>query len=403
MAQVTSQIFLQAVDDGSSLHGVLLTTLPLVQIYTNGTTNPDWTDSTKQPTIYLSLKNGVTDVSTAVSGVKWTYNGTIIQFNGTTHLSTNIKPGVFMETTYNGAPALKVVGNLAVSDLVDTDVIGFECTYTNDGAAIGITLYANIKLASVAPGSYRGVVLPATKSGSTYLEGGTTIIDKENTDIYLFARLYNEEGEVTGQNSFTTQWYVGTTPITPTNITIGGKTYPSIHLTEANVDDYAIVEVEFYVDNKKVNSAYIEVDDQQDDMMLYVSSIINRNGSTLQPETSESGEGGTIFFYNTDTATLKLRMGKQTDPSVTLSQFKYFYIKFVEDVNDLDNTTYISALDGINNPVSTSDASPAYGWRPLAGEGTQSYGTVNISYANLATMGRKMTAFLMARDSALTA
>ena len=110
-----------------------------------------------------------------------------------------------------------------------------------------------------------------------------------------------------------------------------------------------------------------------------------------------------IFFYNTDTATLKLRMGKQTDPSVTLSQFKYFYIKFVEDVNDLDNTTYISALDGINNPVSTSDSSPAYGWRPLAGEGTQSYGTINISYANLATMGRKMTAFLMARDSALTA
>ena len=406
---------MQAIDDGSSLHGVLLSTRPLVQMYTNNTCNPDWhgDDNPNQPTIYLSLKSGGVEVAGNTTDIQWTYNGITIQFNETTGKSVNVKPGCFMKITYSGAPALKIVDNLAQSDIVDQDVIGINGNYATNGAEIPFTLYATIKLASVAPGEYRGIIFPATYSsaGNTYSEGGPTIFKDDQKDVYLFVRLYSHEGEVTDTRAYSTKWYIGTEEVPAetnpfptarlTPITIGGVEYQGLHLTDQDVEDYSIIEVEFYTNNQKVNSAYIEVDDQIDDLMMYISTIIRRNGSQLSPEVSESGEGSTVYLRSTDDVNASVRMGKASNPSETDERYKWFYVKFVSNVNDMDNNTDTESYAGISDVVTDDSDDPAYGWRPMSGLGVQTHGEFTVSYPNLVSMGRKITGFLLARTSAL--
>ena len=59
MSTISNRFFIEAIDDGSTLHGSLLSTKPLTQaLVSSGAAVPDWTVAANQPIVYVDLING---------------------------------------------------------------------------------------------------------------------------------------------------------------------------------------------------------------------------------------------------------------------------------------------------------------------------------------------------------
>ena len=444
MSAISSKIMIQAIEDGSSIHGTLLTTNPLAQAYSYaGTVQPNWeTDTSKRPTVYLSLLKGTTQIASTISSWSWYLNGTLLTFDSTTHLSTNTGyEGVFLDTTYNGAPALTICKNLASATNQDNDTITFSATYTSDGASVPFELNVDVRIGVISANGYFGVIDTAILKNSTFIEGGGTVLKKGEIDnVYLYAILYDANGEVTypkngGGFNYYADFHIGPEEVnehgSPADsryvedaviypyegaASSAAKHYPLLALSTEDILDYAIIECDFYGTYNNGYQDYlcmdsVEVDDQGDPEMMYISSAHISNPGTPSEVISESGEGNVTYLRDGEGVQYKFWVGTQTETmkSNPDSRFNYFYVCFLDVYND----EYLSPLsDEALTLVSSTPTEADYGYRkaythqvtkkldgtPVVStpSGELHFGMFNVVFGDVRAMGSKVTGFLAA-------
>lgn len=359
MSTISNKFFVTALEDGTTLHGALRSDKALVQSNNNGACIPDWSVAANQPTIYVSLLNGATPTSPDAGGT-WSYNGTIITFNSTTHLSTNEGfAGVFLETTKTidaggnpiSVPAIKIVGNLAtLSDIVDMDIITYTGSKTMSVAPLPFSATIEVRITKWISGGYIGVL--------SFVDGIADITQKGQS-IKVTGTLYNDGGSV----SHTKEWYVNET-LVPTSSTSSDDVYidnGDLVVKEQGVVDYATVRCDFKVGNDVVYTSYVGIDDTQDPEYMYVQVA--------------SGSGNSASLRSGESVTFKVWVGTMDDPTP----------------NPLWNSFKVKLLDAEGNVITAATysgetVSDGYRVMALTDSGGQFFASYTLTYDFVADM-----------------
>ena len=327
MSTISNKFFIQVLEDGSNLHGQLLATITPTQSYKDGSFIPNWaTTASARPLIYLSLQNGAADIIPD-SGYTWSYNGTAITFSDTTSTATigaatytgyASTDGKFFKTTYNGMPALGIIGNLASSSNVDIDVIRFDGAKTLATNPVTFSCTLNVTITQWTAGGYLGVL--------TFPNGN--VITQSGQQIAVSATLYNDNGQVTVASG-DYRWYrEGVDTTTP------WKTGQGITINESDVTDYMVIRCDYYaaIDGVStlVYSAFGSIDDQQDPEYVWIK-YDGANGNTASLRTGQS-------------VTFSICVGTAEDdtPNTGYTTFK---VKFLDSEGNVVTSTQGAAND----------------------------------------------------------
>ena len=358
MKRSSNQFFVEALDDGTTLHGQLLSTLPLSQAWSGIAAVPDWTQSANQPRIYVDLLSGNTKV-TPDEGGTWYYNGTAITWADSTATAVS-SDGRFQKVANypsSSAPtaAIKIIANLAQSNNVDTDSITYKGSYTIGGSPLVFSVSTIIRISTITSSGIFGQIVFLTSN----------IVREKNQNVIMYGRLFSADGnEITATASgtpFSTLWKKDGTAISPSSgagqdVTYNGTTYHNGKtINEANIIDNSVVECTFTyvttidgVSTTLTYTAYENIDDQTDYEFMY----IQYNGGN--DRSASLKRGGSVTF--------KMWMGTTTDPTVDNS-WDDWYVKLL----DSDGNVVLSDLtaQGIANVESSDPSSAYYGFRQL--------------------------------------
>lgn len=354
MSTISNKFFVQILEDGSSLHGQLLSLNTLTQAYKNGQCIPDWSVNTSgnaRPLIYLSLLNGSTTVAPDANFV-WKYNGKEIHFSSTTttryigstnytgYLSVDYNGdglgGSFLKTTYgtNNAPALGIVDNLATADNTDIDVISFVGSVPLTSNSVDFAADIAVTITQWTSGGYLGVVS---------FPNGNLIFNKGDS-VTAYASLYNDSGPV-GDSSFTCKWYFeGTLAPIAQNV-------KNVTIHEADITDYAVLRCDFYMTidgvSTLVYSAFGSIDDLQDPEYMWIKSNQQNGNST----SLRKGENIT-FTMSVGTA----------DNDAPITSWNYFKVKLLDSNNNVIMATNSQYDDSVFKKVPDTNT----GYRELS-------------------------------------
>lgn len=261
MSTISNKFIVNAIDDGSTLHGALSSDRSLTQGWTGSAAVPNWTNSSYQPTIYLTLLNGA-DYVVPKAGYVWKYNGEAIDFSTDTRFQVvnNYKPYPSTLPSYE-VPAIKIVQNLAgVDGNVDTDLITFEGQYHLGDQDISFASTISITITSIPSNGISGVV--------RFVDNISEISQAGQT-ITMYGELFDAENNQIS-SGYTVTWYLHSTSSTPLGTTTNTGT---INLNETQVTDIAVVIAVFSYTKDGTTltyTVYQEVDDKFDDDMLYI-------------------------------------------------------------------------------------------------------------------------------------
>lgn len=361
MSGISNRFMATAIDDGTTLHGELRSTMPLSQAFANGAAIPSWT-SPNSPVIYLTLMEGATLVQPTANSIQWAYNGSVISFSQT-ETTKSIKignttvnysgyestDGKFFKFSFpvpvpNGGgssismPALAIISNLASSSNLNVDDIMLTGQYNIGEAPIDFRATINVRITEIASNGFFGQV--------NFVNGISDITEK-NQVITAFGKLYSQDGnEITG---CTTKWYLNDDAVgtNGANKTVDGVTYPNAYqVSEAAVTDYATLRCEFYKEGTLVYTAIEGIDDRQDPEYLYVQ-VNNANGNSAS---MHKGESVTFLFF----------VGKSDDPTPDNSKHYNGWSFKVKLYNAQGTEVTTSSIANIPDVVS--------GYRPLTTE-----------------------------------
>ena len=384
MSSVSNRFYVEAIDDGTTLHGQLLSTKSLSQAWTNGNVAvPSWTTPANQPTVYVDLMCGASKV-TPDEGGTWYYNGNPIAWASSSATATSTD-GLFQKVnnypnSTNPTAAIKIIGNIASSTNVNTDSLTYSGTYTLQGSPIGFSVSTLIKITGISSAGIFGFIEFV----------GSNVVTEKNQNITMYARLFNANGEelvaVSNSNPFSTTWKMNNTSKgAGTDVTIGGATYYNAkQINESNITDNSVIECTFSyttmidgVSTTLTYKAYESIDDQTDYEQMYIQySGGSDTAATLKPN-------GTITF--------DIWMGTQDDPKVDTS-WTDFYVKLL----GADGTVINSNISGVPNVIS-SQSDPHYGWRDISGDGSVAH--ITLTYAivhDSATFKNYLTGIVLA-------
>ncbi len=196
------------------------------------TAAPDWTVDANRPTIWAEIYSNLQRI--IYTDAQWTYNVTKLTF-GSDGLSTNSGlEGVFLKTTYQGVPALKIMKNLASKDNQDNDIIYLDCAFKvagiDDRAQSSITVGIGRASADV----YKGTIQPVNDGGY--------VIKKVNSSIQVRGGLLFGGAKVNDAD-YTVEW----------KKQLNGSLVPLTDDTGSNVSDTSNHTIT--ITNSMVNSA----------------------------------------------------------------------------------------------------------------------------------------------------
>lgn len=362
MSSVSNRFYVEAIDDGSTLHGQLLSTKALTQAWTGSAAVPNWTVANNQPTVYVDLMSGTSKV-TPDEGGKWYYNNVEIEWASTsaTAVSTD---GRFQKvnnypTQSNPTAAIKIIANLASNSNVNTDSLTYTGSYTIGGSPIGFSVSTFIRITGVSSAGIFGLIEFV----------GSNIVTEKNQVVTMYARLFGADGnEIPATASgapFSTAWKMNNENIgNGGDVTVGGQTYHNAkQVSESQITDNSIIECGFTyvttIDGTSTTLTYKtfeNVDDQTDLEQMY----IQYNGGN---DTSATLKRGGSITWN-------IWMGAQDDPTVDTS-WTQFYVKLL----NADGAIVHNNITGI--PSEITDSSDAhYGWRHLTWDGSAAHITL---------------------------
>ena len=381
MSNISNRFFISAIEDGTTLHGNLSSTKPLQQGWNGSAASPNWSVSSNQPTIYLTLLSGSTFVE-PTDNFAWKYDGVIIEFDENTGISTNFS-GLFAKTTYtvSGAimPALTIRGNIATSSTgVAVHTITFDGAFApTSNAEVSFSATAQVRITAIVASGYFGVV--------DFVNGISNFTTKGQT-ITLYGRLYSgsSDSEIPYTQYDGIHWYVNehlVTSGTSTYTDPQGVTHYSITLGESNIVDNAIIRAEFYSSSNTLYSALSEVDDLTDPEYLYVQyNKANGRSATLR-----AGEKVDFFFW----------VARNDNPNIENGYYNTYKIKLLDSEG---KTIYATGLgDSTVGYIPDPDSS---GWRTCSYDYSSDYGfsvaTCPFGYSTVNTYGKNMTAIVLA-------
>lgn len=364
MSQISNRFYVSALEDGTTLHGNLVSDKALTQAWNGSTAVPNWTQASEQPTIYLTLLSGATLVAPA-AGYKWYYNGTEIT-NADTRFQITTKSVTYAEQTVT-MPALKIVANLASSSNVDVDMITFKGSYVINGAGIEFACDAQVRISAITANGKLGVI--------NFVNGISDITEAGQT-ITMYGKLYNADGQA--DNTVTTKWYLNDSSIPTSGQTISGQTN-AYQVSESQVVDHATVRCEFYdASNNLLYTAYAGIDDMQDPEFMY----IQYNGNN----------GNAASLRKDETASFQIWVGKRDDAAVLggTSTPTYPIIK----VQLLNGSGSVIMTTGLATNIPDPDAN---GWRTLPMSGGK--GSITPHYNTVNGNGKSITGIVIAYTS----
>ena len=329
MSTISSRFFVEAIDDGSTLHGSLLSTKPLTQAWVSGDTAvPDWRTPANQPTVYVDLVNGTERVA-ADAGGTWYYNGNEIDFTTDTRfvLVNDYTPSGFSHPV----PAIRIVSNLATSQNVNIDSLNYDGSYTLAGAAIGFSVGTFVRITSVtAVGGY-GIVYFLNSS----------IVTQDHQKVYMYGEMYGADGTLMDAGAYSTQWFLNEESIgNGDTIEYDGHTYRHGKIIS---EDDSLGAAKEIVDNSVVACTFTkisdpsisftvreEVDDRTDPEQMYIQY--------------SGGDGINAQLHAGQSITFSIWMGKMDDstPDTSWNTFAFKLLKS-------DGTEYTDVVTGINN------------------------------------------------------
>lgn len=372
MSVVSNRFFVEAIEDGSTLHGTLVSDKSLAQAFTGTSCVPNWEESANQPTIYVDLLNGSDHVAADSTGV-WEYNGTAITWNGNTSTDgrfqkvTDLRPEGY--TTY--VPAIKIISNLATSSNVNTDSITYRGSYTLSGSAIDFSLTTFVRITSVSATGIFGII--------EFI--GSNIITEDHPIVSMRARLFDASNTELASSQFTTAWTMNGVSIgAGSTITVDGTSYPhgkqvaddSSYGISNVVIDNAIIGCTFTkTADGSVYTAYESVDDQTDPEILMIYTA--------------GAEGNSRQLHRGQEVLFQFWMAKVGDstPDTTWTNFKV-------KLNDADGTEVTDPITGIPNVG-------ADGYRPLTWDGSAASLTITYDVAR-SVFKKYLTGFIYASN-----
>lgn len=411
MSSISNRFYVTALEDGTTLHGNLVSDKVLTQSWNGEAAVPNWALVNNiapfdQPVISLTLLSGATYVqSSDIDNQRWFYNGqgvdneihfmstpsTLTYYTDENESETAQITGYWSKATpeaqspdyrffkyvesNNGVqkPALRITSNVASSNNVDTDVITFKGNYVINSAGVDFSATIQVRIAKLEAGSNLGVI--------NFVNGISDITVKGQT-ITMYGKSYKSDGSF--DTDVTTKWYLNESP-TPTsggNITVDGVQYTNaFQVTEADIVDHATIRCEFYKNTNLIYTAYASIDDMQDPEFMYVQY----NGNNGNAASLRKGE----------TATFKIWVGTRTDSTPIGGKATPTY-----------NSIKVKLLDGDGNVImdsglGTSIPNPdAEGWRSLNGTMSEGAATITPNYDTVNGVGKKnLTGIILAETA----
>lgn len=391
-AKISNRFFVNLMDDASTLHGNLVSDISLVQSWDGTGATPDWsttgtTGKKEQPTISLTLLNGASAVqANELSEAKWYYQNhsvneeivfsttqstiTYIDAGGTTqtvqgYLSTT-PAGLFMKTTRNGMPALRIVGNLASSSNLDLDTITFRGKLRMDGGGeVDFAASTQVRISSLSKGGYLGVI--------SFADGIADITEPDQT-LTLYGHLYGGGSSGAVTVPFTTMWYLNDEQ----QGTSGGGTN-SYTVSEGDITDHGVVRCDFFVGGAQVYSTFVGIDDMQDPPYMYITNVITKVGGT----TTNDANGNSAQIRKGERVDVTLWVGARDDDTVDTT-----WTTFKLKLYNSDNQVVTASYQGI--PDVGAD-----GWRTMTVSAGKA--TFWLTGDTVKALGKNAMAILMAQ------
>jgi len=209
---------------------------PLFQSFDKqtGVPSPDWTQAANQP-VLTPHASSLKEATVSLSHHSWTYNGTLLVFNGATSGGfTADSTGKFALNPETGA--LKIIGNLASATNVANDTLGYSCVATVAGYEYNLSKSQDIVIQEGGASSYYG-----------FINSNSLQLDSDVSTVNLVPNLWLAGTPV---QSFYVKWYKG-------NAVFREKSAAAtINVGRSDVDGSATFIAEFYLNQADANYVF---------------------------------------------------------------------------------------------------------------------------------------------------
>lgn len=315
--RVSGGVSINLLQNGDNLNTVLMSNLPLYQIFKKGTTEftPNWATapSAQQPIIFPRVYSVMEAQVLASTNVTWKYNGIAMTFDASgIATAPSVCAGKLKQIDYSGSKALQLIGNIASETNNDSDYVTFTGVVTASGQTVSVSAEITILVEEASANLHR-----------LFLNMTDDVIDGDETSLSMTAMLFNNGAQVATGVEYEFLDELGT-------VLRAKGTSPSFNITRAMIDSELLVVCKAYMNNLVVAQEQRQVWDSTDpftiicdkgsqvrqsatDNVVYNFSLLNaRTGATVP---------GIVFtikvFKNSTTEDITSEFTK-TNTSVTI-------------------------------------------------------------------------------------
>lgn len=387
MSRISNKFFITAIDDGSTIRGILNSNKSLSQAWDGSVATPSWEGSynPESPEITLEVtKNGVAKAPNTDS-IKWWYNEAEIKFGGN-DVSTE-PSGTFEKLS---PQKIKIIKNLASADNRDLDIIKVTGTIESNGSQIPFSASREIKIVSIASGG-QGYF------GQIEFVNGINNFTNDVENITAFGKLYQNGAPSNMPGSaYSVDWYVNEEKVTYNELSNRTPRLKStngcsgIYINKDDIVDIGSIKAVFKIDGEIVFTDYAIVDDLTDPEFLWIFNRISSSGN--------SSSGNVMSLRYNESITFDMWVGKAEDSTQKITQYKDFYLLLL----DSEGNKITKDISGIPNIQSGGDL-PNY--RKLVyfededEDEKREYASVTINYQTVTSAGGSITGIILAQST----
>ena len=383
MSRISNKFFITAIEDGSTIRGVLNSNKSLSQAWNGTNATPTW-DVYTGPVLSLSVtKNG--QLLDNVNNLQWYYNGeAIFQNDGTT-----IKPkydGIFEK---EGAMGLRIISDLANADNTDLDIIKVTGTVEANGSQIPFSASREIKIRTISADGLGYF-------GQIEFMGGINNFTSGVESIVAIGKLYqNGSSNYMRASDYTVDWYVNETKVSNSDASAvtpriakanESDGLSGIYITPSDITDIGSIKAEFKVGKEIVFTDYAVVDDMIDPEFLWIFNEVRKSGSQISTETNTNG--GVLSLRAGQEVVFTMWVGKSYDSTQKDTSYNTFYLLL------LDSKGAPTTLNDVNLEQAPADL-PNYRKLPY----DNGVASVTIGFDTVTSAGGSMTGVILAQSS----
>ena len=192
----TGGVSINLLVNGDNLNTTLNSTAPLYQTFKKGTSDfkPNWAtmSDSLRPIVYPRIFSVMEGRTLTPTDVSWKYNQVDIVFDGTGKATApSIIAGKVQKVTYNGAEALKMIGNVASDTNNDSDTITFTGKVKSSGQDVMVSSDITVLVEEGTNNLYR-----------LFLMMLDDVLDPGQSSLQMTAVLYNNGAQVSENVQF---------------------------------------------------------------------------------------------------------------------------------------------------------------------------------------------------------